>query len=72
MAIHYMQLHKPRKWKTLDKLIALREAIRQSEANYCGFVDEVLDSRKITLERYKHFMQLARAQDFQHHGCHTF
>lgn len=76
MAIELMELHRPRKWKTVYKLIDLRNAIRQTEVNYCGYVDEVLMDgdrpQKMTLERYRHFMRLARAQDVAHHGMPSF
>ena len=72
MAIEFMELSNPKKWKTLDKLIALRQGIRQTEVNWCGYVDDVLIDNQITLDRYNQFMSLARAQDFQHHGSSTF
>jgi hypothetical protein len=72
MAIEFMEIDKSKKWKTLDKLISLRQAIRQTEVNWCGYVDEVLTGNKMTLDRYNHFMELSRKQDFQHHGSHTF
>jgi hypothetical protein len=71
-AVEFMQLEKPAKWKTLDKLISLRMGIRQTEVNGCGYVDEVLEGNEMTYFRYKEFMSLARAQDYQHHGSHTF
>lgn len=72
MAIEYMELDNPKKWKTLDKLISFRQGIRQTEVNWCGYVDDVLTGNKMTLDRYNHFMELARAQDLNHHGSHTF
>ena len=72
MAIDYMELDNSKKWKTLDKLISLREGIRQTEVNWCGYVDSMLTDNKMTLDRYNHFMELARAQDLQHNGSHTF
>ena len=72
MAIDLMELEKPQKWKTLDKLISFRHAIRQTEVNLCGIVDAVFEDFPMTLERYNHFMKVARSQDYQHHGSHTF
>ena len=71
-AVDFMQLEEPAKWKTIDKLIAFRMAIRQTEANCCGYVDDLLEGNKLTHALYKEFMQLAREQDYQHHGSHTF
>ena len=71
-AIDFMQLSNPKKWKTLNKLISLRQAIRQTEVNCCDFVDDVLQGRNLTLKSYKHFMKLAKKQDYEHHGMHTF
>jgi hypothetical protein len=71
-AFEFMELDKPAKWKTIDKLINLRMAIRQTEVNWCGYVDDLLVDRSMTYSLYKEFMQLARAQDLQHHGSHTF
>lgn len=71
-AVEFMELEKFAKWKTLDKLISLRMGIRQTEVNSCGFVDIILVDKKMTKPRYEEFMRLARAQDYQHHGSHTF
>ena len=71
-AVEFIQPEKPAKWKTLDKLIAFRMAIRQTEVNGCGYVDELLVNQKMTLSLFQEFMKLSRAQDFQHHGSHTF
>ena len=72
IAIDFMQLSNPKKWKTLNKLISLRQAIRQTEVNCCDFVDDVLQGKNLTLKSYKHFMKLAKKQDYEHHGMHTF
>lgn len=72
IAIYYMEIDKPRKWKTLDRLIALRMGIRQTEANCCGYVEDVLEGKTMTQAGYNYFMALARAQDLAHHGSHTF
>ena len=71
-AIEFMELDKPADWKTLDKLIAFRCAIRQTEVNLCGYVETLLMDEKMTLKLFEKFMRLARAQDLQHHGSHTF
>jgi len=71
-AVEFMELEKPAKWKTIDKLISLRMGIRQTEVNGCGYVDTLLVGEKMTLRLYKKFMRFAREQDFQHHGSHTF
>lgn len=71
-AVDLMQLDKPAKWKTIDKLIAFRQAIRQTEVNLCGFVDRLLIEKPLTYALHKEFMALAREQDFEHHGQHTF
>lgn len=71
-AVEFMELAKPRKWKTIDRLISLRMGIRQTEVNSCGFVESVLEGEKMTLKLYQKFMRLARAQDYRHHGAHTF
>lgn len=67
-----MQLEKPAKWKTLDKLISLRMGIRQTEVNGCGYVEAILEDEEMTLKLYQKFMRLARAHDIQHHGSPTF
>lgn len=71
-AVEFMELEKPAKWKTLDKLIDLRKGIRQTEVNWCGFVDLLLVDHPMTFKLYNQFMALCRAQDLQHHGSHTF
>lgn len=71
-AVEFMELNSPAEWKTLHKLIALRMAIRQTEVNGCGYVESVLEGKKMTLALYNKFMRLARAQDLEHHGSHTF
>lgn len=71
-AVELMQLDNLPKWKTLDKLISLREAVRQTEVNLCGFVDDILLGKKMSLKLYREFMRLARQQDLEHHGQYTF
>lgn len=71
-AVEFMQIEQPEEWKTLDKLIDLRMGIRQTEVNGCGFVEDVLVGKKMTLTLFQKFMRLARSQDLQHHGSHTF
>lgn len=71
-AVELMQLEKPAKWKTIDKLIEFRCAIRQTEVNLCGYVESLLEGENLTLLLYNKFMRLCRAQDYQHHGSHTF
>lgn len=71
-AVEFMDLDSPADWKTVDNLIALRMGIRQTEVNACGYVEEILQGKKMTLALYKKFMRLARAQDLQHHNSHTF
>lgn len=71
-AIEFMEPEKPAKWKTLDKLISLRMGIRQTEVNGCGYVNSILEGKKMTLTVYNKFMKLAREHDYQHHGSHTF
>ena len=72
MAIDFMRPEIPNVWKTCDRLIALRNAIRQTEVNHCGYVEEMLEGKPMTQVRYNLFMRLSRAQDLQHHGQHTF
>lgn len=71
-AVEFMELEKPAKWKTIEKLISLRMGIRQTEVNCCGYVETILEGEKMTLKLYRKFMRFARAQDLQHHGSHTF
>ncbi|MCC6634549.1 MAG: hypothetical protein IT251_03505 [Chitinophagaceae bacterium] len=71
-AVEFLELEKPAKWKTMDKLISLRMGIRQTEVNLCGYVETILEGEKMTLSLYRKFMRFARAQDLQHHGSHTF
>jgi len=71
-AAEFMEPEKPARWKTLDKLISLRMGIRQTEVNHCGYVEDILEGKKMTFELYRNFMRLAKAQDLQHHGSHTF
>lgn len=71
-AVEFMELDKPAKWKTMDKLMDLRMGIRQTEVNGCGYVETILEGNKMTLRLYRRFMMFARAQDLQHHGSHTF
>ena len=68
----FIDMDKPAKWKTIEKLISLRMGIRQTEVNCCGYVETILEGEKMTLELYRKFMRFARAQDLQHHGSHTF
>lgn len=60
-----MKLDKPAKWKTLDKLIDLSIAIRQVKVNNLGDLTDILVPKNgnITLNSYKEFMSLARAND---------
>lgn len=71
-AVELMELEKPAKWKTIDRLISLRMGIRQTEVNGCGYVDSILKHERMALKLYNKFMRFARAQDLQHHGSHTF
>jgi hypothetical protein len=71
-AVEFMELDKPAKWKTLDKLIAFRCAIRQTEVNWMGYVETLLEGERMTLPLFRKFMRLSRAHDLQHHGSHTF
>lgn len=71
-AVEFMELEKPRKWKTLERLLSLRMGIRQTEVNHCGFVDLLLVDEKMTFALYQKFMRFAREQDYNHHGSHTF
>lgn len=71
-AVVFMQLEKPAKWKTIGKLISLRMGIRQTEVNGCGYVETILEGEKMTYKLYRKFMRIARAQDYHHHGSHTF
>lgn len=71
-AVEFMELEKPAKWKTIEKLLDLRNAIRQTEANLCGYVETILVGEIMTVKLFRKFMRLARAQDVQHHGSHTF
>lgn len=71
-SIEFMELEKPAKWKTIDKLISLRMGIRQTEVNWCGYVESLLKGEKMTLALYNKFMRLARAHDILHHGSNTF
>lgn len=71
-AIELMELEKPAKWKTAGRLVSLRMGIRQTEVNGMGYVETILEGEKMTLKLYKKFMRFARAQDFRHHGSHTF
>ena len=71
-AIVYFEPQKPAKWKTLNKLIDLRMAIRQTEVNHCGFVDLFLLNETMTINLYNKFMGVSRAQDLEHHGSPTF
>ena len=72
MAVEFMELEKPEKWKTLQNLISFRMAIRQTEVNWCGYVDDILCEEQMSEEVFKKFMKVARKQDKQHHGSHTF
>ena len=71
-AFELIQPEKPKKWKTVDRLMEFRDAIRQTEVNGCNYVDDLLEGEKMTFHLFKKFMRLARAQDYQHHGSHTF
>lgn len=71
-AVEFMELEKPEKWKTLDKLIAFRCAIRQTEVNLLGYVETLLAGERMTLPLFRKFMRLSREHDLQHHGSHTF
>jgi hypothetical protein len=71
-AVEFFEPEKPAEWKTLGKLIDFRMAIRQTEVNGCGYVKTLLEGEKMTLKLYSKFMRLARKQDLQHHGSHTF
>jgi len=72
IAIAFMVLSNPKKWETLVRLISLRQATKQTEVNCCDFVYDILQGRNLTLKSYKYFMKLARKQDYEHQGVHTF
>ncbi len=76
-AIYYIDLDRPAKWKTLERLISFREAIRETEVNFCGYVNSILrdeygNKKRMTFKLFKNFMLLARAHDLLHHGKNTF
>lgn len=71
-AYELMQPTESGAWKTVNRLISFRHAIRQTEVNLCGYVDSFLRGYKLTEKRYNLFMNLARQQDLQHHGSNTF
>lgn len=72
VAVEFIDLENPAQWKTIEKLITLRMAIRQTEVNCCGYVESMLIGKKLTLSLYNDFIRVARKQDLQHHGSHTF
>lgn len=71
-AIQLMQLDQPAEWKTLDKLLSFRQAIRQTEVNCCEYVDLLLEGERLTLQLFNKFMKISRKQDRDHHGSSTF
>lgn len=75
-AIAYLELEKPRKWKTAGRLIALRQAIRETSANlafpYDLLHNENGSKKTMTLNRYEMLMEYARTIDLEHHGYNTF
>jgi len=62
----------PASWKTADRLVAFRMAIRQTEVNLCGLVESMLVGVPMSRALYDDFMRAARAQDLEHHGSNTF
>lgn len=71
-AINLFEINIPLKWKTMDKLISFRMAIRQTEVNLCGYVDKLLVGKRMSLKLYNQFMKVSRQQDLEHHGVRTF
>ncbi len=72
-AIHLMQIDRDAKWKTLKRLISFRQAIRETEVNCMGYLEDLLsEDKELTFKTYQEFMRLARKHDVKHHGIHTF
>lgn len=69
-AIHYMNPDKPAKWKTLNKLITFRQAIRENNAQWMA-LDDLL-KENITEREFVQFINTARVFDKRHHGTETF
>jgi len=71
-AVELLNLESEKKWKTLDKLISFRCAIRETEVNCLGLVENIFEDENMTLIRFNSFMTLAKAHDILHHGTRTF
>lgn len=69
-ALHYMNPDRPAKWKTLQKLITFRQAIRENNAQWMA-LDDLL-KENITEKEFKDFINTARVFDKRHHGQETF
>ena len=70
-ALELMNLTKPRKWKTIGRLMTLRQALRENFVNGLG-VGKIFEGKELTLKLYNEFVLAVRAYDYRHHGCHTF
>lgn len=69
-ALYYMNPDQPAKWKTLDRLITLRQAIRENTAQWMCLEDLLFEG--MTLKDYDTFIGIARVYDKRHHGHETF
>ncbi|MFZ1806374.1 MAG: hypothetical protein WAU36_04085 [Cyclobacteriaceae bacterium] len=69
-AIHYMNPEKPAKWKTLERLITFRQALRENTAQGMG-LDDLLNEN-ISEGGFTEFITVARMYDKRHHGTVTF
>lgn len=69
-ALHYINPDRPAKWKTIGRLITLRQAVRENTAQWMG-LDDLL-KENISFKDYQKFIRTARVFDERHHGSVTF
>lgn len=70
-ALHWMNPDKPGKWKTLERLITFRQAIRECTAQGMG-LEDLYQIKDLSLNQYNKFIKTARFFDERHHGSVTF
>lgn len=71
-ALHYMNAEKREDWKTVEALITLRNALRETTAQGTGAFDDFAEKSFLSHSDYQSFLTIARHYDKQHHGCVTF
>jgi hypothetical protein len=69
-ALYYMRPDLPAKWKTLDRLLIFRQALRENTAQWMCLEDMLHEN--MSQKEFETFIGIARVYDKRHHGHETF